>query len=231
MGTFFTTHRPGHSQPRKLKQGPGASRPNTRKSFSADQARYVAAPSVASPGTTRRAKFWRRSRHKTKRKTPNTEHPMLKSEANPADVATIDSIITAAYDGISGPAGEKRDWDRERSLYMPGARLIPTAMEAGTGGGDLAPHILDSEGYIARVEPFFEKSGFYEREIARRTEQFGQIAHVWSTYESRHDPSDSVPFMRGVNSIQLFHDGKRWWILSIYWQHETAKHPIPKKYL
>src|SRR6059058_6175532 len=96
MGTFFTTHRPGHSQPPKLKQGPGASRPNTRKSFSADQARYVAARSVASPGTTRRAKFWRRSRHKTKRKTPNTEHPMFKSEANPADVATIDSIITAA---------------------------------------------------------------------------------------------------------------------------------------
>src|SRR5437773_7759381 len=102
MGTFFTTHRPGHSQPRKLKQRPGASRPNMRTSFSADQALYVAAPSVVSPGTTRRAKFWRRSGHKTKRRTPNIEHAMLKSEANPADVATIDSIITAAYDGISG---------------------------------------------------------------------------------------------------------------------------------
>src|SRR5438034_7307536 len=231
MGTFFTTHRPGHSQPPKLKQGPGASRPNTRKSFSADQARYVAARSVASPGTTRRAKFWRRSRHKTKRRTPNTEYPMLKSEANPADVATIDSIITAAYDGISGPAGKKRDWDRERSLYMPGARLIPTAMEAGTGGVDLAPHILDIEGYIARVEPFFEKSGFYEREIARRTEQFGQIAHVWSTYESCHNETAPEPFMRGINSIQLFYDDRRWWIVTVYWQHESRESPIPKTYL
>src|SRR5204863_8599888 len=113
MGTFFTTHRPGHSQPRKLKQGPGAWRPNTIKSFSADQARYVAAPSVASPGTTRRAQCWRRSRHKTKHKTPNTEHPMLKSEANPADVATSDSIITAAYDERAAPAGDQRHRDRQ----------------------------------------------------------------------------------------------------------------------
>ena len=95
---------------------------------------------------------------------------MLKSEANPADVATIDSIITAAYDGISGPAGTKRDWDRERSLYIPGARLIPMGVEAGREGVDLAPHILDIEGFIARVEPFFDESGFYEKEIARRSQ-------------------------------------------------------------
>jgi hypothetical protein len=156
---------------------------------------------------------------------------MLKSEANPADVATIDSIITAAYDGISAPAGKKRDWDRERSLYLPGARLIPTTMEAGTEEIDPMPHILDIERYIARVEPFFEKSGFYEKETARRTEEFGQIAHVWSTYESRHNENDPEPFMRGINSIQLFNDGKRWWIVSVYWQQENASAPIPEKYL
>jgi hypothetical protein len=155
---------------------------------------------------------------------------MSKSEANPEDVATIDSIITTAYDGISGPAGKKRDWDRERSLYIPGARLIPTA-KAGTESVELAPNILDIEGFIARVEPFFDKSGFYEKEIARRTEQFGQIAHVWSTYESRHNEDDPEPFMRGINSIQLFNDGKRWWIVSIYWQQENSTTPIPEKYL
>jgi hypothetical protein len=156
---------------------------------------------------------------------------MSKPEANPADVTTIDSIITAAYNAISGPAGKKRDWDRERSLYIPGARLIPTAMKAGTADVDLAPNILDIEGYITRVEPFFEESGFYEKEIARRTEQFGQIAHVWSTYESRHSEDDPEPFMRGINSIQLFNDGKRWWIVSIYWQQENAGAPIPETYL
>jgi len=151
--------------------------------------------------------------------------------ANPADVESIDTIIGAVYDVISGPAGKKRDWDRERSLFIPGARLIPTAVEAGRNDVDLAPLVLDIEGYIARVKRLFEKSGFYEKEIARRAEQFGQIAHVWSTYESRHDPSDPKPFMRGINSIQLFNDGKRWWILSIYWQHEVARHPLPEKYL
>jgi hypothetical protein len=148
-----------------------------------------------------------------------------------SDVASIDAIINAAYDGISGPAGEKRDWDRERSLYIPGARLIPTAMKAGGQGIDLAPQVLDIDGFIARVEPFFEKEGFYEKEIARRTEQFGNIAHVWSTYESRHDPNDPEPFIRGINSIQLFNDGTRWWIVSIYWQQEERHHPIPEKYI
>ena len=151
--------------------------------------------------------------------------------ANPADVESIEAIIAAAYDVISGPAGKKRDWKRERSLFISGARLIPTAVEAGRNDVDLAPQILDVDGYIARVEPYFATTGFYEKEVARRVEQFGQIAHVWSTYESRHDPNDPAPFIRGINSIQLFNDGSRWWILSIYWQHENPQHAIPEKYL
>ena len=151
--------------------------------------------------------------------------------ANPADVESIEAIIAAAYDSISGPAGKKRDWDRMRSLFISGARLIPTAVDAGKNDVDLAPQILDVDAYIARVEPFFATTGFYEKEVARRIEQFGQIAHVWSTYESRHDPNDAEPFMRGINSIQLFHDGNRWWIVNIYWQQESDEDPIPEKYL
>jgi hypothetical protein len=150
--------------------------------------------------------------------------------ANPADVGSIEAIIAAAYDVISGPAGKKRDWERMRSLYLQGARLIPTATVPGRNDVDLAPLTLDVDGYIARVEPIFATSGFYEKEVARRVEQFGQIAHVWSTYESRHDPNEAAPFMRGINSIQLFNDGNRWWILSIYWQHESPEHAIPDKY-
>jgi hypothetical protein len=149
--------------------------------------------------------------------------------ADPRDVESIDAIIAAAYDVISGPAGQKRDWNRERSLFYPGARLVPTASMPGRNDVDLEPQILDVEAYIKRAEPIL-KAGFYETEIARRTEQFGRIAHVWSTYESRHDSSDPTPFMRGINSFQLFNDGRRWWILSVYWQHENAEHPIPQKY-
>jgi hypothetical protein len=154
---------------------------------------------------------------------------MSNSEANPADVESVDAIITAAYESISGPAGEKRNWDRERSLYYPGARLIPTGSPAESHA--LAPKLLDVDGFIARVEPYFAEVGFYEKEIVRRTEQFGRIAHVWSIYESRHNENDPEPFMRGINSIQLFNDGKRWWIVNIYWQQESAEHAIPAKYL
>jgi hypothetical protein len=150
--------------------------------------------------------------------------------ADPRDVHSIDALIAATYDVISGPAGKKRDWNRERSLFYPGARLMPTASVPGRNDVDLEPQLLDVEKYIARVDPLLQQ-GFYESEIARRTEQFGRIAHVWSTYESRYNANDSEPFMRGINSFQLFNDGKRWWILSIYWQHENRDHPIPKQYL
>jgi hypothetical protein len=149
---------------------------------------------------------------------------------NPDDVSSIDAIIKASYAVISGLAGKKRDWERERSLFLPGARLIPTATVPGRNDVDLAPLILDVEAYIQRVEPLFADKGFYETEVARRTEQFGQIAHVWSTYESRHREDDPEPFMRGINSFQLFHDGSRWWIVNIYWQHESVEYPIPEKY-
>ena len=160
---------------------------------------------------------------------------------NSDDVSSIDAIINAAYAVISGPAGRPRDWERERALFLPGARLIPTAAKAGDpppqgsgtarNEGKLAPQFLDTEAYIARVEPYFREHGFYETEVARRTEQFGRIAHVWSTYESRCREDDPEPFMRGINSFQLFHDGARWWIINIFWQHESAEHPLPERYL
>jgi hypothetical protein len=150
---------------------------------------------------------------------------------NNDDVSSIDAIIRTSYDVISGPVGRPRDWERERTLFFPGARLIPTATVPGRNDVALTPLILDVEQYIERVEPLFQGKGFYETELARRTEQFGQIAHVWSTYESRYRKEDPDPFMRGINSFQLFHDGARWWIVNIYWQHENAAHPIPEKYL
>jgi hypothetical protein len=154
------------------------------------------------------------------------------STSQPADlrdVESIDAIIAAAYDVISGPVGQKRDWNRERLLFYPGARLIPTAKPGANDG--LAPQILDVDGFIARVEPYFAEHGFFETEIARRTEQFGHIAHVWSTYESRHSADDPKPFMRGINSFQLFYDGNRWWIVNIFWQQESAADPISEEYL
>ena len=147
--------------------------------------------------------------------------------ANPADVASVDSIIAAVYDVISGPAG-KRDWNRMRSLFLPGARLIPTGPRPG---GAFGSRVLTVDEYIERSSGLLEKEGFYEKEVARTAEQFGQIVHAFSTYESRHTADDAKPFARGINSIQLMNDGKRWWIVTIFWQGEDEKTPLPEKYL
>lgn len=157
-----------------------------------------------------------------------TPAPQTAPAANPADVSSIDAIIAAVYDVISGPAGKKRDWARMRSLFVPGARLIPTGPRRTGGYGS---RVLTVDEYIEGSSPFFEKEGFYEREISRTTDQFGQIAHVFSTYDSKHAPEDAKPFARGINSIQLMNDGTRWWIVTIFWQGEDEKHPLPEKYL
>ena len=154
--------------------------------------------------------------------------PVAPPAANAADVATMDSIIAAVYDVISGPAGKKRDWDRMRSLFIPGARLIPTGPRTAGGYGS---RVLTVDEYIERGSAFLEKEGFFERETARVTEQFGQIAHAFSTYESKHAADDAKPFQRGINSMQLMNDGKRWWIVTIFWQGEDEKTPLPEKYL
>ncbi len=150
-------------------------------------------------------------------------------EVDPADVASIDAIIKAVYASISGDAGAPRDWDRFQSLFYKNARLIPSGKNAKTGV--TGANALSTDEYIKRVEPVFAKEGFYERELASRREVYGNIAHVLSTYVSFRKSDDKTPFMRGINSFQLLNDGKRWWIVTIFWQAETPESPIPKKYL
>ncbi len=147
--------------------------------------------------------------------------------AKSADVASMDSIVAALYDVISGPAG-KRDWDRMRSLFVPYGRLIPVGRRAN---GEMGNRAMSVDDYIAGSAKFLEENGFYEREIARRIERFGNIAHIFSTYESKHKADDPKPFARGINSIQLMNDGKRWWIVTVFWQGESADNPLPDKYL
>jgi hypothetical protein len=157
---------------------------------------------------------------------PETK-PAMK-EANPADVASIDAIMKAVYDVISGDAGKKRDWDRFRTLFHKDARMIPSGKNKE---GVFGARAYTPEEYITRSAPFMEKEGFHERELARQTDVYGNIAQVFSTYHAFHKKDDKTPFLRGVNSFQLLNDGTRWWVLTIYWQAETPENPIPKKYL
>jgi hypothetical protein len=149
--------------------------------------------------------------------------------AAPADVESIDAILKAVYGVISGPAGQKRDWDRFRSLFLPGAKLIPVfKSEEGEGMGHL---MWSPEEYVERAASRLEAEGFFEVEIHRVVERFGPVVHLFSTYESRRKADDVKPFARGINSFQLMNDGKRWWVVNIFWTSERPDLPIPENYL
>lgn len=155
-------------------------------------------------------------------------HPVIVGAptAAPADVESIDAIIAALYDVISGPAGQGRNWNRMRSLFVPGGRLMPTGQHPD---GRTVLRLWEVNDYIATSGAYLEQVGFTEREIARRTEVYGHIAHVFSTYEGRMETEPTV--IRGINSIQLLNDGNRWWIVSVYWEAETPDNPLPAQYL
>jgi hypothetical protein len=139
--------------------------------------------------------------------------------ADSADVATLDGVMHALYDVISGDSGQARNWDRLRSLMAPGARLIPTFRRRDGSGYAIRP--LTVEEYILAATPAIARTGFHEREVARRSETYGQIVHLFSTYESRRRADDAQPFERGINSFQLYNDGHRWWVVTIMWQPES----------
>ena len=148
--------------------------------------------------------------------------------ADPRDVSSPEAIVAAVYDVISGPAGQKRNWDRMRTLFVPDARMIPTGKKPT---GESTRRVLTVEEYITNSGPFLEKDGFFEKEIGKKTEQFGNIVHVFSTYDSKRTEADEKPFMRGINSFQLWNDGTRWWVITILWQSESKDVPIPEKYI
>lgn len=149
--------------------------------------------------------------------------------ARPSDVESIDSIMKAVYEVISGPAGQQRDWDRFRSLFIPEARLIPSS--PSKEGEGMVHRVLTPEEYVTRSGPYLEKQGFFEQEIHRTVDQFGSVAQAFSTYESRHSLEDAEPFARGINSFQLHFDGKRWWVVTIFWTGERPDLAIPAQYL
>lgn len=146
--------------------------------------------------------------------------------AKSSDVSSPDAIIAALYDANTIMVDQKRDLDRFRSLFIPGARLMPTARPGGNG----FIRIQSVEDYVAQASRGQPRHGFSEREIARTSEAFGNIMQVFSTYESRRDSSDTHPG-RGINSIQLFTDGKRWWVVGVLWDNERPDNPIPAVFM
>ena len=159
----------------------------------------------------------------------NAATPMVEVktiEPRPGDVASIDGIIKAFYEVVSGPKGQPRDWARDRTLYISDVRFVPVDVEKD---GRIVPRISTHQQFVDASNSLVSE-GFFEDEIHRVTERFGPIAHVWSTYSARRT-ADGPMILRGINSIELFWDGKRWWIANAIWTDETQESPIPKEYL
>ena len=162
----------------------------------------------------------------------NASWPVAK---NASDVDSVDHLLAALYDVISGPAGQPRDWDRFRSLFLPDGRLgairadAPATADKAARKGDVV--LLTPGMYVERDDPYFKTHGFFERSIANRVEEFGNLVHVWSTYESRHAADDAKPFTRGINSIQMVHAQGRYWLASVLWDDERPGLTLPEKYV
>jgi len=145
--------------------------------------------------------------------------------ADPADVSSIDALVKALYGVISGPAGLERNWSRARGLFMPDIRMIATNPDKA---GQPNIRMISFQEYVDRVSIAVQKQGFYESEIKRSTRQFGNVAQVFSSYQIKHE-LQGEPVVIGVNALQLYFDGRRWWIASIVWDTDRPGNQLPKE--
>jgi len=143
-------------------------------------------------------------------------------------VTTLDSTIETLYGVISGEKGEARNWELFMYLFKPEARLIPSGKNKE---GVVDVRYMSPDDYIKSSGAWLVENGFFENEIHRSVQSFGNITQVFSTYESFRSEKDSEPFMRGINSIQLLFDNQRWWVVNIYWMQESEENPLPQQYL
>ncbi len=165
--------------------------------------------------------------------TPTAEEvPKGESDKSPSDlnkdVSSVDNIIHALYEVISGPKGAQVDLERWNKLFVEGAILAPTGIRPS---GEHVIQVTTPKKYMAEVfNGGVMPWNFYEVETDRTGDSFGAVTQIFSTYESRQNPTDVEPFDRGINSIQLFNDGNRWWIVSVFWDRERSDLPVPSRY-
>ena len=157
-----------------------------------------------------------------------TSSPDLPAAA-PADVSSIQNIVKAFYSAISAPAGGKLDRSRLHSLFVPSGRIAVGLPPSASRAANVVFLTLDQ--YADGSDSQTAKSGFFDANPANQIEQFGVMAHVYSTYESRSQAEDARPMARGIKSFELLHSAGRWYIVQVYWDSERPDNPLPDRYL
>jgi len=147
---------------------------------------------------------------------------------NSKNVASVGAVVNTFYQEISGKKGEKRNWTLFKFLFHPNAKLITAGKNDER---EFQVQFMGAGDYIKSSEKWMVSNGFIENEISRKSEIFGKMAHVFSTFEAFNTKADTKPIVRGIYSFQLLHDGDRWWIINLYWTNENWMYPIPDMYL
>ena len=147
-------------------------------------------------------------------------HPI---HAQQADFSTIDNTIKELYAVISGPAGE-RDWDRFHDIFHENASMGAITYNRE---GELIYMHMTPDSYVKSNGPFFMEQGFWEEELGRVEQVFGELAHVYSAYQFRLNSKDAPVSRRGINSIQLVFEQDRWWVISLQWNAEREGLKLP----
>jgi hypothetical protein len=165
---------------------------------------------------------------------PHRPHPDLRShpewpKALPEDVDTIEHAVRAFYSAISAPAGGKLDRARLRSLFVPEGRIISSSPPTASATADIV--VMSPDEYADVSDAYTAKASFFDKNVANQIEQFGVMAHVYSTYESRSRSGDATPVARGIKSIELLNSGGRWYIVHAYWDCERPDNLLPDAYL
>jgi hypothetical protein len=143
----------------------------------------------------------------------------------PADVRTIDGVMRAFYEVVNIGPGEPRQWSRDRTLYSPWIRFVALGKSPS---GRAETQIWTHQELVDATEPLL-REGFREREIHRVERRYGRLVHIDSTYEV--EVGSERKRSRGINSLELYFDGERWWIASAMWQAEDSEHRLPKELL
>ena len=167
----------------------------------------------------------------TGKSSSHRSHPQTGPDAKfSGDTTSVDAIVRALYESISFAPNSPPDYNRLRSLFHPGGRLIPPKQNPSFDVAALEIEEFIKNSWENIILTGLESKGFYEHEVRRFEEAAGDIAHVFSVYESRNRSEDAEPIQRGINSIQLVKDANRWWLLSVLWDREDPQHPFPSQY-
>jgi hypothetical protein len=145
-----------------------------------------------------------------------------------SNVSSIDSIVTSIYEVVSGEEGENRDWDLHRTIFHPEAQIVTNYLN---DHGEYQIDFYDFEDYVNNYSDYFKNNNNFEVDVNRKIEIFGNLAHVFSTFESYKNAEDSTPYRLGTASIQLYNDGDRRYVLNMYYKTESENDKVPNKYI